>query len=60
MSREDRHVLAIRVQLRLEEAHREREGSEDLWIGQRNGLLQAMNILRQVNEQMDLDEDEQS
>lgn len=44
----DASTLKTRIQLRLQDAHREESGDDDLKIGHRIGLLHAMNIVSQV------------
>lgn len=42
----DYEVIVTRTQLRIAQAHKERDGQDDLNVGYRMGLLHALNILK--------------
>jgi len=44
----DYEVIVTRAKLRIAQAHKEREGQDDLNAGYRMGLLHALNILQNV------------
>ena len=49
----DAETLKTRVQLRLSEHHRKREGDSDMDIGYRLGILTALNIVSQVSDDLE-------